>query len=60
MGEATTPQNGTPDCCCHSMNRKCQHGHEGKHAHYCLPRGLELGGHCPDSGCAGRCWEDRP
>lgn len=58
MPEAT-PQNGTPECCCHSPNRKCQHGHSGKHVHHCLPRGLDLPapGHCPDGGCPGRCWE---
>lgn len=53
----SAPQNGTADCCCHSRNRKCPHGHEGQHRHYCLPRGYDLGGHCPDTGCPGRCWE---
>lgn len=52
-----TPQNGAPDCCCHSPNRPCPHDHKGSHVHLCLPRGLDLGGHCPDSGCPGRCWE---
>lgn len=51
------PQNGIPDCCCHSPNRPCPVGHKGKHVHHCLPNGLDLGGHCPDDGCPGRCWE---
>lgn len=54
---APTSQNGTADCCCHSPNRPCPLSHPGKHVHYCLPRGLDLDGHCPDGACPGRCWE---
>lgn len=43
-------------CCCHGFDEPCGHGHADRHIHRCLPRALDLGGHCPDSGCPGGCW----
>lgn len=55
---APTPQNGVPDCCCHSPNRKCLLGHQGKHNHYCAPDDLDPhDSHCPGPACPGRCWD---
>lgn len=51
---------GNPDCCCHRIDEPCQFGdvvYEGRHDHKCMPRAYDLGGHCPDDGCPGRCWE---
>ncbi len=43
-------------CCCHGLDDPCMHNDPERHRHYCLPVGLDLGGHCPDDGCPGRCW----
>lgn len=59
--EASARPTGTQDkadCCCHGFDEPCGHGFGDRHIHKCLPRALDLGGHCPDDGCAGRCWED--
>lgn len=44
-------------CCCHSFEEECRHGwNDDLHVHRCMPTALDLGGHCPDDGCAGSCW----
>lgn len=44
------------ECCCHGLDAPCAYGDTSRHVHSCPPRYLDLGGHCPDDGCAGACW----
>lgn len=47
---------GEVGCCCHDLDDECAYGWPQRHVHRCLPRALDLGGHCPDAGCGGQCW----
>lgn len=44
-------------CCCHGLGEACDFEWAEEHVHHCVPRALDLGGHCPDAGCPGNCWE---